>query len=240
MTRKKVVFLMILWMVILSIFPMNVYANSAQPPSLVILINNPPEDLSVTMISNAQQPEAIIRRVAWEGYYAFYSREMKASSQYTFRVTTGGESFECSVVGPLNEYNNVFTLDLAEQALTQGTYPFRSAILISIRLFITLLIEGLIFWLFQFRSKRSWLIFFMINIITQGVLNIWLMSGTALMPSYLILSLIFGEFFVFVAEMVGFSSLIHERKRNSVWLYVMVANFVSLLAGGYLISLLPV
>lgn len=240
MSIRQVFFLMILFTLIFSFLPVSVSANSAEPPSLVILVNNPPDDLSITMVSNQHQPEAITRRVAWEGYYVFYSNDMKVNSEYTFKVTTGSKSFECSLDAPLNQYNNVFTLDISKRALTNGTYPFRSAILVLIRLILTLLIEGIIFWLFQFRSKRSWIVFFIINIVTQGILNIWLVSGTSLMPSYLILGLVFGEFFVFTVEMVGFNFLIKERKPSYRLLYAFMANFISLIAGGYLITVLPV
>lgn len=237
---NQATFLLILFALILLMLPITVFANSAEPPSLVILINNPPDDLSIAMLSNERQSEAIIRHVAWEGYYVFYSKDMKVSSLYTFRVTTGGKSFECSLDDSLNQYNNVFTLDLTKQVLIPGTYPFRSTILVSIRLVFTLLIEGVIFWLFQFRNKRSWLVFFIINIVTQGVLNIWLLSGDSLMPSYLILGLIFGEFFVFAIEMGGFYFLLRERKPSVRLLYAFVANLISLIAGGYLITILPV
>lgn len=74
MNRKQMVFLIILFAFIITILPNTVSANSAEPPSLVILINNPPDDLTIVMISNEHQPEASIRRIAWEGYYIFYSR----------------------------------------------------------------------------------------------------------------------------------------------------------------------
>lgn len=222
------------------ILPITVLANSAEPPSLVILVNNPPDDLSIVMISNENQPEAIPKKVAWEGYYVFYSRNMQVSERYTFRVTSNGKSFECSLSVPLNQYNNVFTLDLSNQVLTVGKYPFRSLLLVSIRLLLTLFLEGIIFLLFQFRTKRSWMVFLSINIITQGALNIWLNSETSLMPSYLILSLIFGEIFVFVVEMVGLPIFINEHKKRVALVYAIVANLISLIAGGYLISILPV
>lgn len=216
------------------------YANSAEPPSLVILINNPPDDLSIVMMSNENQPEAKVRRVAWEGYFAFYSSDMQVNGNYVFKVTSNGESFECTFNEPLRRYNEVLTLDIATQELTRGKYPFRSVLLVTIRLLLTILLEGLIFWLFRFRRKRSWIVFIAINLITQGILNIWLNSESSLMPSYLILSLIFGEFFVFLTEMVVFPILINEHKKRIVRIYAFVANIISLIAGGYLISLLPV
>lgn len=232
--------LLILVVILFTLIPITTFANSAEPPSLVILINNPPDDLSIVMISNEDKPKAIVRRIAWEGYYVFYSSDMQVNDKYTFKVTSNGESFECTLSEPLRKYNNVFTLDISTQQLTAGKYPFRSVLIVSIRLLLTFLFEGIIFWLFGFRRKRSWLVFLVINLITQGALNIWLNSGGTVMPSYLILSLLFGEFFVFLTEMISFPILIKENKKRVILIYTFVANLISLVAGCYIISVLPV
>lgn len=192
------------------------------------------------MISNENEPEASVRKIAWEGYYAFYSRDMLSDSEYTFRVTTNGESFECSVTEALQTYNNVFTLDISNQELTPGKYPLRSFLLVAIRVILTILIEGFIFWLFMFKEKRSWLIFLTINLVTQGALNIWLSSQASLLSNYLIFSLIVGEIFVFAVEMIAFPIFIKEHKKSYILIYAFVANLISLIAGGYIISMLPV
>jgi len=231
---------MVLFTLLISILPTTALANSAEPPSLVILINNPPDDLSIVLVSDENKIEAKVRRVAWEGYYVLYTRDMQADSEYTFRVTTNGESFECTLSEPLQHYNNVVTMDLSNREMTLGKYPFRSVLLVSIRILLTLLLEGVIFLIFGFRQKRSWLIFFAMNLVTQGSLNIWLNSGGSLMPSYLIFSLIFGEFFVFAVEMITFPIYIKEHKKSRILLYTFLANLISLIAGGYIISILPV
>jgi hypothetical protein len=220
--------------------PTTVSANSAEPPSLVILITNPTDDLSIVLVSNENKPEASVRRVAWEGYYIFYSRDMQTDGEHTFKVTTNGESFECTLDLPLQRYNNVVTLDVSKREFTPGTYPFRSVLLVLIRLLLTLLLEGIIFWLFRYRQKRSWLIFLVINLITQGALNIWLNNGGSLMPSYLLFGLIIGEVFVFATEMIAFPIFMREHKKSRILIYSFIANFISLIAGGYIISVLPV
>ena len=107
------------------------------------------------------------------------------------------------------------------------------------RIIMTLAIEAIIFWLFGFRNKKSWIAFLIINIITQGALNIWL-NGSAPLASYLIFSLIFMEFVVIIAEVIAFLAILKERGRGRTLLYVIAANFLSLLAGGYIITVLPV
>lgn len=239
-TGKRMIFVIALSALAISLLLVAALANSAEPPSLVILINNPPEDLSIVLVSNEDKPEAIARRAAWEGYYVFYSRDMQSQGKYTFKVTTKGESFEFTLGAPLKHYNNVVTLNLYNKELTPGKYPFRSLLLVSIRLLLTLLLEGVVFWLFRYRQKRSWLIFLAINLVTQGALNIWLNSGGSLIPSYLIFSLIIGEVFVFAVEMFAFPIFIQEHKKSRSLIYAFIANLISLIAGGYIISVLPV
>jgi hypothetical protein len=239
-TCTRLLLIMVICTLMISFMPALTSANSAEPPSLVILVNNPPEDLSIVLISHENHPKAQIRRVAWEGYYAFYRRDMQISGEYIFKVTANGESFDCTIGSPLQRYNNVFTLNLSKHELTSGKYPFRKLLLVSIRLLLTLLLEGIIFWLFRYREKRSWLIFLIANLVTQGVLNMWLNSGGSLMPSYLIFSLIIGEFFVFIVEMIAFPCFIKEHKISRSFAYAFTANLLSLIAGGYVISVLPV
>jgi hypothetical protein len=105
---------------------------------------------------------------------------------------------------------------------------------------LTLLLEGIIFYIFGYRQKRSWFVFLAVNLVTKGVLNIWLNSEGSLMSSYLILSLIIGEFFVFTAEITAFPVFIKEHKTSRILIYVFVANIISLITGGYIISVLPV
>lgn len=237
---KAFLLLSLLFTLIISIVPKLASANSAEPPSLTILVTNPPDDLSIILVSGENQQKPTVRRVAWEGYYSFYSRHMRTDGEYKLKVTTNGESFEFTLGSPLKGYNNVFTLDISNRQFTPGKYPFRSAILVSIRLTLTLLLEGIIFWLFGFRKKRSWVIFLIINLVTQGALNITLNSGGSLMPSYLILGLIFGEFFVFITEMLAYPIFINEHKRLRSLIFAFTANLISLIAGGYIISVLPV
>lgn len=220
--------------------PVTALANSAEPPSLVIIVANPPADLSVALVSDIEETAASVRRTAWEGYYVFYTRDLNADGDYTFKVTANSESFSCAIAAPLEGYNNVYTLDLAGRVLTPGEAPLRTALLVSVRVLLTLLLEGAVFWLFGFRRKKSWGIFLFINLVTQGVLNLWLLSGGSPVQGYLIIGLAVGEFFVFISEMVFFSFLLDEYRKSRILIYTFTANLVSLFLGGWLITVLPV
>lgn len=215
------------------------YGNSAEPPSILIIVPNAPEDLEVSIGSGNTNMTANIRDKVIEKYYAFYSSELRIAKDYTVCVSTRESSFEIVLEKPLKKYNNIYTLNLADKTLKPGKLLSRSIILVSMRITMTLAIEAIIFWLFGFRNKKSWIAFLIINIITQGALNIWL-NGSAPLTSYLVFSLIFMEFFVIIAEIIAFLAILKERGRGRTLLYVIAANFLSLLAGGYIITVLPV
>ena len=111
--------------------------------------------------------------------------------------------------------------------------------LVGLRVSLTLLIESAIFWLLGFRERRTWLIFLIMNLITQGVLNLMLATNPV-SASYVIFGLIFGEIFVFIVEWIVTLSLIKEHNQAKRFVTVSLSNFASLILGGYLISILPV
>jgi hypothetical protein len=234
-TIKRIILLFCLVVTLICLVPSFCYANSAEPPSVLIIVSNAPEDLEISLGDH----KAYRTDKAFESYFAFYRSDLKFTG-YTLTFTTGDSSFDIALTEPLDSYNNVFTLDLENRTLNPGKSPLRSVALVSLRVVLTLLIEGLIFYLFGFRKKRSWLIFLIINLVTQGVLNIMLNINYHPLTSYVIFNLIVWEFFVFVIELVAFLVLVREHRWWRKALFVIVVNLLSLIAGGFLISVLPV
>lgn len=237
--KARLLLIMVLSMVMLISAAPGCYGNSAEPPSILIIVPDPPEDLEISIGSDNKSIKANKINKIIERYYTFYSEDLRMAEDYTINISTGEGSFKILFEKPLKKYNNIFTLDLDNQTLIPGELLSRSISLVSLRIALTLLIEAAIFWLFCFRNKSSWIVFFLVNLVTQGALNIWL-NGSAPLASYLVFSLIFGEFFVFIAEIILFSTLIKEHSRRRTLLYVLTANFLSLYAGGYIITVLPI
>jgi len=237
--NSKLLFFFIILTLAFSIHTLICYANAAEPPSILIIVFNAPEDLEISMGSVHTLVKAKRTDKLFESYYTFYSMDIKTAGDYTIKVATGNSSFEISLDKPLKYYNNIYTLDLKNQTLTPGKSLVRSSVLVSARVIFTLLIEGIVFYLFGYRQKRSWIAFILINLGTQGALNIWI-NGASPLQSYIILSLIFAEIRIFIVE--SFAYLVSVKERNSLitFLYVIVANFLSLVAGGYLITKLPI
>ena len=227
--------------------PTAVYANAAEPPSLTVIVSNPPDDLSLSLqLADMSQSEAIVlpkERKAWETYYRFFNHLSPSGNDSldgaTLIVRSGDQSFECALpAGSFDRYNNLLSLDLQTESLTIGQSPLRVPSLAAMRVALTLLIESAVFFLFGYRKRRSWLAFLAVNIVTQGGLNAML-TGPGISP-YWMLGYIFGEIVVVAVEVVALTCIIREFKRSRTALCIVAANVASLVLGGLLITYLPV
>lgn len=236
--RKKLWNLILLVICILITIPNFSYGNSAEPPSILIIVPNAPRDLEVSMkINNSIVKGRKVNKLI-ENQYTFYYREIKMAPAYILTIETGDHQYGIPFEKPITAYNNVYTLNLDTQTLAIGKLPSRSVILVSIRVILTLLIEGAIFFLFKFREKASWTAFLMINLMTQGALNLWI---NGFRPNgYVILVLIFAEIIILIAEMVLFPIWVKEHSKARKSAYVFISNIASLFVGGYLITILPI
>lgn len=242
-TAKKVIVLLVL-MLLITIIPIPVAsANSAQPPNLTVIVSFPPDDLTLTIrLPNGNTIDEVVKieKKGWETYYRFYDLiELEQTLEGAILIVDSSEtSFECPLPGySFSYYDNLFTLNISNQSIEEGKSPVRNFILISMRIILTLLIEGLIFLAFGYRNKRSWIVFLIINLLTQGVLNVLL---NAPYLGYWIIGFIFYEFIIFIIEMIAFPLILKEYKRKRAVIYAFVANLASLILGGVILTYLPV
>ncbi len=238
----------LLFLIITLVFSTIAYANSAEPPCLTVIVSFPPEDLTLSIrFADGNETEAILlkkEQKAWETYYRFFYGMANTSGaslneDAKLIVESGEKSFECTLpVSTFNRYNNLLTLDFNSQKVVLGQFPFRTPLLIAMRVTLTLLIEGLIFFIFGYRKKSSWITFLCVNLFTQGALNV-LLSGPNL-TAYWIFGLAFYEIIIFIVEAILFAAILKEYKKGRAVTYALVANIISLLLGCILISSLPV
>lgn len=214
------------------------YANSAEPPSILIIVPNAPDDLEISINSGDTYIKANKTDKVIEKYYTFYSRDLRTTNDYILKITIDDVDYEIALEEPLKTYNNIYTLNLERQTLTPGKLLSRSILLVSMRMILTLIIEAIVFWVFGFRNKKSWIAFLIINLITQGVLNI-MINGSTPLASYLVLTLAFLEILVLIVELIAFLTFVKEYRLRTVF-YVIIANLLSLVVGGYIITVLPV
>ncbi len=223
------------------------YANSAEPPSFTVIVSNPPEDLSVSLqYADERTTEAIVlkkEQKAWETYYRFFYHmspvENDSLDGAVLTIQSSEKSFQCLVpAATFSTYNNLLTLNLETESLTVGQPSLRVPLLVAMRIILTLVIEGAIFFLFGYRKKASWLTFLAVNIVTQGALNAMLTGPS--MGSYWGLGFILGEVMVLAVELITFIYFLKEFGKRRAALYTVAANAASLVLGGLLITYLPV
>lgn len=240
---KKLSALLLVLVVVLAL-PVSVSANAAEPPGMIIIVEGAPEDIELTL-ELAEAPEYGIRihrsDKKWETYFRlFYSPDIELLNGAAIRVESSEKSFTCplSQVSGLR-YNQLLTLNYQDETLTVGQRWWRQPVLTAIRMTLTLLVEGLIFLAFGFRHKRSWIVFFVVNLITQGWLNYIINSG-AFGSGYWVLGLYLAEFVIFIAESIAFPVATKEKKKWVCVLYALTANAASLAVGMLLINRLPI
>lgn len=229
--------------------PVNVSANAAQPPCLTVLVLDAPDDLEITLTySDGTVTEAKRLRSdrrGWETYFRLdsiypldYSKEILETaalsavcSDYTVTCTLPADA--------QREYNNLVILDPETQTVKSGTYPGRYAVIVTMRVLTTLVLEGIVFFLFGLRERRSWGMFVLINLLTQAFLN-FAFAG-ADYETYMLMYLYAAvEVVVFLVEMSAFTVAVREQSRKRMVVYALTANAVSLFAGGLLLSYMPV
>lgn len=213
------------------------YGNSTEPPSIMIIVQNVPKDLEISIGKDNSFTKAKEIDKVLEKYYVFYYREIKEVSKCTLNVKTDNLTYEIDFKMPLHIYRNIYTLNLGSQTLTPGKSISRSITLVSMRVILTLIIEGGVFYLFGFRDRNSWIIFLIINLITQGALNIWI-NGLFPIQTYWFIGLIALEILIVIVEGIVILSCIKEHRKNKL-LFVISANFLSLVVGGYILTVLP-
>ena len=219
-------------------------ANSAEPPGFTIIAAAPPEGMTVSLLFEGEEPIALDRQQkGWETYYRYYYIE-GPRGEYDLAdgqllVTWDGGAFTCAL--PLEgavRYNSLLTMNMEEQCVDLGQRPWRTPLLVALRVVLTLLVEGAVFWLFGYRQKNSWAIFLITNLITQGALNL-LFTGPQY-TSYWILGYVLVEIVVFLVEMAVFARTLREHGKRRAALCALGANGASLVLGGLILTYLPI
>ncbi len=242
MKRTKQIFFAFL---LLCAMAVPAFANSAEPPAITVLTTNLPEDAVLTFETAAGEVlefrQVRLTTKAWERQYRlWYPWEYKHSEGDKLRITVAENCFTIPLpAGQELGYNTLITLDYEAGTLTLGQNPWRQPVLTTIRLTLTLLVEGLVFLAFGFRERKSWMIFLVLNLLTQAWLNS-VINQNAFSNGYWVLMLYLMEFAIFAAETLAVSVLVKEQKRWKRIACSLSANAASLAVGVVLISWLPI
>ncbi len=147
------------------------------------------------------------------------------------------KSYDFDIVWDLSDvaFSDEVTYD-AGSILGLGENPFYESsyyVDMVIRLVVSILIEGLIFFAFGFRKKWTYITFAIINVISQVGLTLGTMYSFYRGDSAYgtIFVLFFGEFLIFTGEMFFLTLLVREKKWYVRTLVVFLANMLSLVLG---------
>lgn len=236
---KWIILLLMAFLTVGIMTPKPASANSAEPPTLTIVLDDPFRKTTMTLYDEKVPIAANVIDTAWERQFRFFKLDLSQDKTYQLVITTPNKTHTITVPAIKQTYRTTYKFNPKTGTLEEGLPLWRSILLVSLRFTTTVLIEGLVFYLFLFRQKDSWRKFILLNVVTQGALNLWLNSN-AYMGGYLIFALVIGEFFVFIVEPLFYATLMHEHSTWRRVLCALTANAASLILGGLLILHLPV
>lgn len=244
--KNKVLFILVFVLLFFAFMPRPVKADVAPPYIVTIVVINAPSDLelsarytkgSVTETKLFQQKD-----VAWESNFRlmdyYFWRDYKLYSNGVLIVKSKDYNFELSLPDEIfYKFGMLYTLDLESQTLSEGKPAWQAPVSISLQIIVTLLLESIVFYLFGYRQKRSWIIFFIVNLITQSVLYIGIrLFGIA---GYGIIFFWYGAIAVFIIELIAFALALKEQNKWKAMSYAFFGNLLSLILGNYLLAILP-
>ena len=238
------VYILLAVMLAVTMLQIPISANSAEPPSFTLIVNGAPSDLKVS-IETADGLTVPLSKTftAWETYFKFFYSDLPENHSHeldgmSLLLESGGVIGKAPLPGEtFKSYNNLLTFDWKSQTLTVGQPVWRVPLLVAMRVVLTLLVEGLVFFIFGYRTRRSWTIFAAVNLITQTLLNLTI-TGPELM-GYWVIGFLLAEAVIFIAESLTFRALLSEHKGRAVTC-AYIANAASVVVGTLVISYLPV
>lgn len=161
----------------------------------------------------------------------------------TFRVAAATADEARAVEVPYTrEFVGNIVYDWQANTVREATpAPLRFLARLAATLIPTLIIEGLIFWLFGFRERRSWLVFLLVNTATQTGLHLAVGSTLAEAGWHFLnysLTILIPELVIWAAEAAAYALLLKEHDRSRRIGYALAANIASFVLGYFPLHLL--
>lgn len=161
----------------------------------------------------------------------------------TFRVAVAtADEAQATETTYTRDYFANIVYDWATNTLHEATPPpLRFFARLTSTLFPTLIIEGLLFLLFGYREKRSWLVLLIVNTATQLALHLFLSTPIILAAQHpLYYAVVFGpaELVICLIESTAYARLLREYDRYQRIGYAVLANITSAVLGYFPLHLL--
>lgn len=156
----------------------------------------------------------------------------------TFRIAVSGPGGAQTTDEPFTRtvFYTHLTYDWQTNTITSATSPagFYGLQFLS-TLVPTLIIEGILLWLFGFRARWDWLVFLIVNLVTQAGLHLWIAADLVSIGDSALqyLVLLVAEVPILLVELAAYVFLLKEHSRLRRAAYAACANIASY-ALGYL------
>ena len=132
-------------------------------------------------------------------------------------------------------FDSVYRVTLREDGtldVEKESRQFKTISNAAVRLVTTVLVEILVALLFGYKVKQELLIIGITNILTQVLLNWYLIVGNTFPDTMIwLFRFLTMELAVFIGEAIAYSKLLKSHSRKRAVLYAMAANTASLLSG---------
>ena len=132
-------------------------------------------------------------------------------------------------------FDSIYSVTLREDgtlAVEKESQLFKTIYNAAVRLVATVLMEILVALLFGYRSKKELLIICVTNILTQALLNWYLIVGDTYPDSTIwLFRFLAMELAVFIGEAVIYAKCLKSHSKKRAVLYAVTANIASLFSG---------
>ncbi len=248
--RRAKLLIAVLMLAIIAYLPIGaVSANQAQTPGLSIFVFNAPKDLELFIkYRHSALPEPLeMQRTSryWETYYNYYYKRMPGRFDEDFIgakliVRSTQYSYELPIARDpeMRANKRLMTLDLKQGTLVYGEPGWRVPLSVAGRVILTLLLEGLVFYLFGMREKSSWFGFLILNLITHSMLSSFLAPPFEAKGDFFMT--VFFSFAIVLVEAVIYYFTFREVELNhKALLLALVANLVGFYLGSWIMPHFP-
>lgn len=132
-------------------------------------------------------------------------------------------------------FDSIYRVTLQEDGtlyVEKESQQFKTIYNVAVRLVTTVLVEILVALLFGYRSKKELLIIGITNILTQALLNWYLIVGDTYPDSTIwLFRFLAMELAVFIGEAVIYAKCLKSHSKKRAVLYAITANMASLFSG---------
>lgn len=202
-------------------FSVPALANSPVPPDLAVYVEDAPEDLEMALTFNGKEEQCDLKLK--ENVYCFYFSNALREENVVLRVSAGGKEYSLDVDAKMFRNGADLSFASGEPVLTARPATTLAGVLLNVG--VTLVIEFIILLIFGYRKGRTFLIFLIANLITQGLYNAYLcfpISDKTLLIAEAVIILIEGCIYCFTFR---------EHTKERAWIYAVTANIASAVIG---------